>query len=355
MPHHCRLPRLPAEWEIQSGIMLTWPHGHGDWAPSLGQVEPVFRRMAVEIARREDLLINCASPAVAADIRAGLVAAGAPADRLFLAVMASDDTWARDHGPVTVLDDGRPQLLDFQFNGWGNKYPAELDNAITATLAGRGVFGSTPIKPVGLVLEGGSIDSDGAGSLLTTASCLLHPGRNPGLSREQLEHELHDLLGIGRVLWLEHGELEGDDTDGHIDMLARFCSKETIAYQSCTEVGYSGYTALKSMQAELAELRTSAGRPYRLVALPWPGPRHGPHGRRLPASYANFLVINEAVLVPSYEDPADEVAAQQLQRCFPEREIVQIPCLPVIQQYGSLHCLTMQFPRGVEFQAPGAG
>ncbi|MGD2074327.1 MAG: agmatine deiminase family protein [Gammaproteobacteria bacterium] len=355
MPHSPPSTRLPAEWEPQSGVMLTWPHSQGDWAALFAQVEPVFLRLAAEIARRESVLINCASSAMAADIRARLAARGAAAERLFFAVVASNDTWARDHGPVTVLAQGKPVLLDFQFNGWGGKYAAALDNALTGELSRRGGFGDTPVKRQDLVLEGGSIDTDGAGTLLTTRSCLLHPRRNPGLSHERIEQRLRDLLGVERVLWLKHGELEGDDTDGHIDMLARFCTTQTIAYQSCTEAGYSAYWALEAMEAELAGLRTNAGDPYRLVALPWPGPKRAADGRRLPASYANFLVINGAVLVPAYADPADDHAAQQLQDCFPDREIVQIPCLALIQQYGSLHCLTMQFPRGVELHAPGAG
>ncbi len=335
--------------------MLTWPHDRGDWAPVLADVEPVFLRLALEIAGRETLLINCASAPKSEKLRAALVAAGAPAQHLVFAVVASNDTWARDHGPITVLDAGQPKLLDFQFNGWGNKYPAQADNAIIRELARRGVFAPAAVETLDLVLEGGSIESDGAGTLLTTACCLLNPQRNPGLSRQQLEQHLCGLLGADRMLWLEHGELEGDDTDGHIDMLARFCPGDTIVYQSCTEPGYSAYHELKCMETELAQLRNAAGQPYRLVALPWPQAVYAPDGSRLPASYANFLVIDGAVLVPAYDDPADDSAAQQLQHCFPQRDIVQIPARAVVQQYGSLHCLTMQFPRGVEFHTPTAG
>lgn len=335
--------------------MLTWPHDQGDWAPVLAEVAPVFERLALEIARRETLLINCPSPASAQDLRATLVAAGAPAQNLVFAVVASNDTWARDHGPITVLDSGQPKLLDFQFNGWGNKYPATADNAITRELVQRGVLAAAAVESLDLVLEGGSIESDGAGTLLTTACCLLNPQRNPELSRQQLEQRLCSLLGAERVLWLEHGELEGDDTDGHIDMLARFCPADTIVYQNCTESGYSAYHQLQCMQKELTQLRSTAGQPYQLVPLPWPQARYASDGKRLPASYANFLVINGAVLVPAYDDPADDDAAQQLERCFPERDIIQIPAAVLIQQYGSLHCLTMQFPRGVEFHTPTAG
>jgi agmatine/peptidylarginine deiminase len=335
--------------------MLTWPHEGGDWAPLLTEVEPVFRRLALEIVRRQTLLINCATTSKAAQLRADLVASGAASHRLVFATLPSDDTWARDHGPVTVLEAGRPRLLDFQFNGWGNKYPARADNAITATLVKRGVLAGATHQTLDLVLEGGSIESDGKGTLLSTTSCLLHPQRNPGLSREQLELSLCELFGAERLLWLQHGALEGDDTDGHIDMLARFCPADTIAYQACDEQAYSAYRELQRMAAQLTDLRSSAGRPYRLVPLPWPGACFGPHGQRLPASYANFLVINDALLVPAYDDPADDLAAHHLQGCFPHREIVQIPARPLIQQYGSLHCLSMQFPRGVEFRTPTEG
>jgi agmatine/peptidylarginine deiminase len=347
--------RLPAEWEPQSGVMLTWPHDQGDWGPVLAEVEPVFLRLALEIARRETLLVNCASPSRADALRTALVAAGAPPQNLVFAVVASNDTWARDHGPITVLESGKPKLLDFLFNGWGNKYPAQADNAITGELARRGVFAPAVVETLDLVLEGGSIESDGAGTLLTTACCLLNPQRNPTLSRRQLEQRVCSLLGAQRMLWLEHGELEGDDTDGHIDMLARLCPADTIAYQSCTESTYGGYRELTSMEAELRQLRTAVGQPYRLVPLPWPAAKYARDGSRLPASYANFLIINGALLVPAYDDPADDKAAQQLQLCFPQRDIIQIPARTVIQQYGSLHCLTMQFPQGVEFRTPTAG
>jgi len=335
--------------------MLTWPHEESDWAPLLAEVEPVFYRIALEIARRETVLINCASGDAARTVRSKLLEAGAAADNLVFAIVASNDTWARDHGAITVIESGQPRILDFKFNGWGNKFRADADNAITPSLISQGVFGAVASESFEMIFEGGSIDSDGSGTLLTTVSCLLHPQRNPGESRDSVEQKLCEILGAERVLWLEHGELEGDDTDGHIDMLARFVDAHTILYQSCDETDYSGYAELTAMEAELARLATLDGQPYRLVPLPWPQAKFDADGARLPASYANFLVINDAVLVPSYDDPADKAAAQQIQACFPDRLVVQIPCLTVIQQHGSLHCLTMQFPKGVEFHTPSAG
>jgi agmatine/peptidylarginine deiminase len=345
--------RLPAEWEPQAGIMLTWPHAQSDWAEALEVVEPVFLAIASAIARREDLLVNCAAGGQAERIRGTLSAQGIPEHRLFLPLMPSNDTWARDHGPLTVKVNGRPRLLDFRFDGWGNKYPADKDDAINGQLATAGWLGDAPLEAVDLVLEGGSIDSDGKGTLLTTTSCLLQAQRNPGLSRQAIETRLQTLLGVERVLWLEHGCIQGDDTDGHVDMLARFASPTTIIYQRCDEPDYGCYRALQAMEEELKNFRDGSGRPYCLVALPWPQPKTDTDGVRMPASYANFLLVNGAVLLPTYRDPADALAARLLQACFPDRELVAIDCLPLIQQHGSLHCVTMQFPAGIRLRQPG--
>jgi len=344
--------RLPAEWEPQAGVMLTWPRPDGDWGEHLEQVESVFLDLSRLIAQRELLLINSTDPARIDRIRQALLDAGVSPDRLNFSRLPSDDCWARDHGPLTVLDAGRPHLLDFRFNGWGKKYPAARDNAINRRLADAGCFGPCPMDSIDLVLEGGSIDSDGQGTLLTTASCLLHPQRNPALSRQDIEARLGSLLGIERVLWLEQGCLEGDDTDGHIDMLARFSDPHTLVYQHCDEPDYSCYKTLQAMQDELRSWRDTQGHPYHLIALPWPQPQFDSRGRRLPASYANFLVINAAVLMPAYGGSTDRVAARRLQTCFPDREIVPVDCRPLIQQYGSLHCATMHFPAGLNIQQP---
>lgn len=338
---------LPAEWEPQSGVMLTWPHGHGDWAPYLAQVEPVFVRLALEIARRERVLIACYDAAHRQHVRDALAAADVPLTQVDLRIVRSEDTWARDHGPITVHAQGRPLLLDFKFNGWGGKYVAVLDDNISRRLHEDGAYGDAPLETIDLVLEGGSIEVDGGGTLLTTRRCLLAPTRNPQLDQPQIETRLRQLLGVRRFLWLDHGYLAGDDTDSHIDTLARFCDAQTIAYVACDDPRDEHYAELRAMEAELQSFRTADDAPYRLVALPWPRARHDDSGRRLPATYANFLVINGAVLVPTYDDPADAAALACLRSCFPGREIVGVPCLPLIHQYGSLHCVTMQLPAGV--------
>lgn len=340
--------RLPAEWEAQSGVMLTWPHEQSDWAPLLAHVEPVFVRTAREISRREGVLIVCRDELLRRHVLQQLGEAGACLDRIDCRIAPSNDSWARDHGPITVLDnDGAAHLLDFTFNGWGGKYPAELDNAITGKLARQGAFGDTPCQHINRVLEGGSIDSDGQGRILTTEACLLSPKRNPQLGKPEIEQTLRKYLGANHILWLKHGALAGDDTDGHIDTLARFCDPHTIAYTNCDDPADSHYTELQAMQTELQALRDTDGQPYRLLPLPLPAAQLNADGERLPATYTNFLIINSAVLVPTYDDPQDPIALQRLQTCFPGRDIIAIDARVLIEQFGSLHCMTMQLPKGV--------
>jgi len=346
MQKNCRTC-LPPEWAPQSGVMLTWPHKHGDWATRLPQVEPVFVAIARQISRHEKVLISCYDTKHRTHIENLLVADGVDLRRVILHIVPSNDTWARDHGPITVTCQNEPLLLDFNFNGWGGKYGYELDNAITRRLYAADIFGNTPLQSVDIVLEGGSIEVDGSGTLLTTSRCLLAPTRNPTLTREQLEAHLKELLGLNRILWLDHGYLAGDDTDSHIDTLARYCDRQTIAYVACDDPQDEHYAELKAMENELKTFVATDGNPYRLVALPWPQARLDEEGNRLPATYANFLIINDTVLVPTYRDPADVVALKRIKECFPDREIVGIDCLPLIYQFGSLHCVTMQLPAGV--------
>jgi len=339
--------RLPAEWEPQSAVLLTWPHAGSDWGPWLDEVETVFATIGAAVTRHQRLLVTCRRREEVDPVRRRLAAAGADPDRIALYTAPSNDVWVRDHGPISVLRGNRPLLLDFIFNGWGNKYPAALDNALTATIHRQGAFDDTPLQRVSLVLEGGSIDSDGHGTLLTTRRCLLSPERNPQYDQAALEAALARWLGAERVLWLHHGHLSGDDTDSHIDTLARFCDPRTIAYTTCDRREDPHHAPLQKMAAELAALRDRDGAPYRLIPLPLPEPCYGAHGERLPATYANFLIINGAVLLPTYRDSADRIAEEQLRAAFPGREVIPIPCLPLIRQYGSLHCVTMQLPAKV--------
>lgn len=326
--------------------MLTWPHAKSDWEPILADAERAFTDIARAVSRFERVLVVCFDELHRAAIEKRLRHAGVPAPQMRLFIAPSNDTWARDHGPITVVCGEERRLLDFRFNGWGGKYPAKLDNDITRILAADGAFGRTPRQQLDMILEGGAIEVDGSGTLLTTTRCLLAPTRNPGLSRAAIERRLSELLGLTRILWLEHGYLAGDDTDSHIDTLARFCNRDTIAYVACDEPADEHYQELHAMEAELQAMRTVTGAPYRLVPLPMPRARFDEDGQRMPATYANFLIINGAVLVPTYDDPADRVALDGLAPCFPGREIIGIDCLPLIRQHGSLHCVTMQVPAG---------
>ncbi len=335
--------RLPAEWEKQDGILLPWPHPGTDWADTLTRVEPVFVAIAREASRFEQVVIL--APDIS-PVREKLAAAGARMENVRLLALATNDTWARDFGPITVYEEMRATPVDFIFNGWGGKFEAGKDNGVTAALGARNIFTSPP-RPVEMVLEGGSIDADGTGTLLTTSRCLLNPNRNPGMGREEISGALADTLGADRILWLESGMLLGDDTDSHVDILARFAPDNTILYVACDDREDEHYAELAKMQEELVAFRTRDGRPYRLLPLPLPAAKHDADGNRLAATYANFLVINGAVLVPIYDDPNDRTARDAIAAAFPGRDIVAIDCTPLIQQGGSLHCSTMQLPEGV--------
>ncbi len=334
---------LPAEWYPQSAVQLTWPHVDTDWSSMLDEVIPCFVTIAREIVKRESLLIVCSD---ADEVRRQL--GDIDTFRILFRELVTNDTWARDHGGITVFNDGVAQVYDFTFNGWGMKYPACYDNQIMRGLYISDTFSPeiTLVNMQPFVLEGGSIESDGQGTLLTTAECLLSLNRNEYLNREQLTYHLKDFFGIERVLWLENGYLEGDDTDSHIDTLARFCDPATIAYVQCTDETDEHFDELKAMEDELKAFRTADGQPYRLIPLPMAEPVCD-HGQRLPATYANFLIINDAVLVPCYASSRDDIAIQQMQTAFPDREIIGIDCRPLIKQHGSLHCVTMQYPESV--------
>lgn len=333
---------FPAEWHPQSAIQLTWPHAGTDWSGMLDEVIPCFEQIALEILKRQDLIVVCT------DKEAVLQQLGAANQgRLHLYEMPSNDTWARDHGGLSVLTDGKPTLLDFTFNGWGEKFDASMDDRITSSLFEAHAFSGDVFfkSEQPFVLEGGSVESDGRGTLLTTAQCLMAPHRNQPMSEVEIENHLKQTLGVNRILWLREGYLAGDDTDGHIDMLARFCDEETIAYVAPPTWEDEHTEALTAMERELKTFKTLSGKPYRLVPLPMATPVYH-EGERLPASYANFLIINGAVLLPVYGLETDQAAISQLQSLFPDRDIVPINCLPLIKQHGSLHCLTMQFPKG---------
>jgi agmatine/peptidylarginine deiminase len=338
--------RLPAEWEKQNGILLSWPTRTTDWASNLADVEACYLSLITAICRFETAHICCQDENTRTHAFERLTERNIDMSHVVLHTLPYNDTWTRDYGPITVQRAGAPVWLNFRFNAWGNKYPHALDDRVTGTLHEASTFAAIEMVDCNFVLEGGSIDSNGSGSLLTTAHCLLSPQRNPGQGRAQIEHRLCDLLGVQQVLWLENGHLEGDDTDAHVDTLARFCHPDTIAYTQCTNPADNHAVSLDRMQRELASMRQPDGDPFRLVPLPLPEPCFSQQGQRLPATYANFLIINGAVLVPVYGVDTDGIALQRLRATFPDRRVIGIPCRALLEQYGSLHCITMHLPAG---------
>lgn len=338
-----RAPFLPAEWYLQSGVQLTWPHVETDWADMLEEVERCFIEIAHHIAKRELLLIVTPEPEV---VKQKIASHVNMSNVRFLACQ-SNDTWARDHGAITMIDGGCPTLLDFTFNGWGLKFASDKDNQITRYAIAQRLLNGRYINKLDFVLEGGSIESDGLGTLLTTSECLLSPNRNGAMNKVEIEEYLKSTFHVQQVLWLDYGYLSGDDTDSHIDTLARFCSPHTIAYVKCTDTTDEHYEALKQMEAQLGTFRTLEGESYQLLPLPMAN-RVVENGERLPATYANFLIINGAVLYPTYhQSDNDEKAKEVLRIAFPAHEIIGIDCRSLIKQHGSLHCVTMQYPQNV--------
>lgn len=337
--------RMPAEWEPQSAVLIAWPHHTGDFTKQLNSVEESYAFIASTISRYQPLLIVCRNDDHQRHIQNRL------SDNRNIAFIhaALNDIWVRDTVFLTVEQEGKALLLNFRFNGWGDKYPHQEDNALNHKLLSNSALTGNRHLDVDFILEGGSIESDGAGTLMTTRQCLLNPNRNQRLSQHEIEQQLLIHLGAEHILWLDQPNLAGDDTDAHIDTLARFCTPTTIAYTSCDDVNDRHFHSLQNMAAQLQAFRTRDGRPYHLIPLPLPKPIVNDKGQRLPANYANFLIINNAVMAPAYDDPMDAIAAQRLQDCFPDHDIIQTPCRPLVHQYGSLHCMTMQFPRSVIF------
>jgi len=339
-------PRLRPEWEQQSAVLIAWPHEGTDWRDILQVAEECYVQLCTAITRFQDVLICVKDPAHKTHVTQMLTAAGIDAARIKFAIVSYNDTWTRDYGPISINTESGPRMLDFQFNGWGGRFDAALDNQVTTQLQRQGWFGDNPIERVPLVLEGGAIDTNGAEVLLTTTSCVLNPNRNGPVDKGLVEPWLRQYLGLPKVCWLEHGMLVGDDTDGHVDQLARFCNADTIVF--CADYGDDEQAhSLRRMESELRHFNQANGGIYQLVPLPVPQPIDNQQGDRLPASYVNFLIVNDAVLVPRYDDPADDIACKNLSGCFPDRDLVTVPARALIEQGGSLHCATMQLAAGL--------
>lgn len=334
--------RFPAEWEPQSAVIIAWPHAGGDFT-NLSAVEDTYHFIATTISRFQPLIIVCKDGEHQLHIQTQL----AECEQIHFIQADYNDIWLRDTVFLSLEwqhPKAKLQLLNFRFNGWGNKYPHAADNALNLALFAHPIFKGHPNATVDFVLEGGSVESDGQGTLMTTKNCLFNPNRNPHLSEQAIAGQLQNYLGAKRILWVEQDNLAGDDTDAHIDTLARFVNGNTIAYCSCEDQGDPHYQSLKNMEAQLQSFTTESGEPYHLIPLPLPKPIMDEHGLQLPANYANFLIINGAVLVPTYDDDMDALALQRLAEGFPEHEIIATPCRPLVHQYGSLHCASMQIP-----------
>ena len=354
---------LPAEWEPQSAIMLTWPHADTDWKQYLRQITNTYLELSEIITRFEHLLV--VTPIVESTHKM-LSERLSPEQmkRVHLFEIDSNDTWARDHGPITLISRNKQNsfivpihLLDFKFNGWGEKFAWQKDNAINLQLYYQGAFDAALENHTGFVLEGGSIESDGKGTIFTTSQCLLAPHRNQPFTKDDIDRQLKNFFHARQVVWLDHGNLVGDDTDGHIDTIVRVAPHDTLLYVGCDDPEDEQYEDFQALEKQLQKLFTFEGYPYRLLKLPMPdaiydeGDRlttdKNSQGDRLPATYANFLILNGAVIYPTYNQPEkDEEAKRQIQLAFPDREIIGVDSLTIIRQHGSIHCLTMQLPKG---------
>ncbi|NOR56849.1 MAG: agmatine deiminase [Sulfurovum sp.] len=329
---------LPAEWEKQLCVLMSFPHEETDWAEGdadLNEALSPFIRIAQAIAYGQAVYIICKDKEKIASMFCST-------RNMTFIELPTNDTWIRDYGYISIKENDENRLLDFTFDGWGGKFEATLDNSVNSALHKKGYMGTTPLEKIDFVLEGGAIESDGAGTILTTSTCLCNPNRNGGLSRIQVEEKLKSTLGTERILWLNHGYLAGDDTDSHIDTLARFVNKEEIVYVTCEEKEDEHYETLKKMEAELKTFKTKEGKPYNLIQLPMCEAKYNEEGQRLPATYANFLICNDALIYPTYNDKNDVKVGEIFKDLFPEKEIIPVNCLKLIEQGGSLHCSTMQ-------------
>lgn len=335
---------FPPEWYPQSAIQLTWPHPDTDWDYMLEEVTACYVNIAVEILKRQKLIVVCHN---AETVKYELKEYKDLFSNLTLVELPTNDTWARDHSGISVINNGKKQVYDFTFNGWGLKFASNYDNQISRGLFKNGIFKSDVelINKKDFALEGGALESDGKGTLLTTSECLLSANRNSFMSKDEIEKYLKEAFGLNKILWLDHGYLSGDDTDSHIDTLARYCDEHTIVYVKCEDKNDEHYEALTKMEEQLKTFTDYQGNPYKLISLPMAKAVYDEDNERLPATYANFLIMNDVVLLPFYNDQErDTEAKEKLEIAFPTREIIGIDCSSLIRQHGSLHCITMQYP-----------
>ncbi|WP_297441853.1 agmatine deiminase family protein [Sulfurimonas sp.] len=322
--------RLIAEFQMQTFTQIIFPHEATDWAEYLQEAQSTFVNIINAIRKYQKCLIICH------DVNA-VKEHFLDKHNLIFVAYTTNDTWARDCSALTVEEDDKRVLLDFTFNAWGGKFDAQKDNLLSCTLAQKYPY---PLKKIDFVLEGGAVESNGEDMLLTTSSCMLNENRNPHLNASQITQKLKDFFGAKHILYLNHGYLAGDDTDSHIDTLARFISKDTIMYVQCKDTTDEHYHELKSMEEELQMIAKEKN--LKLIALPMPDAIYYEE-ERLPATYANFLFVNDAILLPIYNVPQDKTAITLFEQTFPEREIIPLDASVLIRQHGSIHCISMNF------------
>jgi len=328
---------LPPEWKKQRAVLIAFPHKNSDWNNDLKSALVPFIRIAQAIAYKTPVYIIC-------DNKDNISSLFCSTRNMSFIEIATNDTWIRDYGYISLVEDGNMKLLDFKFDAWGGKFEYDLDNNVNKILHKKGYMGIIPLESIDFVLEGGSIESDGVGTILTTTACLCNENRNGGLSKDEVEEKLKEYLGAKRVLWLDYGYLAGDDTDSHIDTLARFVSEDTIMYIQCRDEKDEHYIELKKMEEQLKEFRTVENKKYNLIPLPMVSAKFDNEQNRLPATYANFLITNGALIYPSYSVKEDKIVYKIFKEFFKDKEIIPVECSRLIEEGGSLHCSTMQIP-----------
>jgi agmatine deiminase len=325
--------RVPAEWEKQEMVLMAFPHYNTDWSDDISSAYSIFIRIASTISYSQKLLLLVEPDS--GDIVKEMFCYH---NNISFIPYRVDDTWIRDYGPISIYSDDQRVLKKFIFNGWGGKFNSDRDNQAANHIYKSLYFGPSKLLEVDFILEGGSIDFDGAGTALVTSRSILT--RNPHLTKNEIEAILGTELGINRFLWLDHGYLAGDDTDGHIDMLARFVSRETIVFLECLDRDDEHFQELSMMKEELKRLKNQENKPYKLIGVPMPKAIYK-NSQRLPASYINFLITNSSILLPIYKDESDRIAIEIFRSLFAEREIVPIDSRRLVEQGGSIHCSTM--------------
>ncbi len=335
---------MPAEWEPHRGTWLSWPHKEASWPGKFGLIPAIFARMVRHLAEQEEVHINVSGETMEKDVRRILREFSASGQNVYFHYHPTNDAWCRDHGPIFIQRDGgrhrEEAIVDWDYNAWGGKYPPfDLDDVIP-TRIGR-EYG-IPVFSPGMVLEGGSIEVNGRGALLTTEACLLNPNRNPGRDRAEIESALQGYLGVSHILWLGDG-IAGDDTDGHVDDLTRFVDSSTVVTVVEEDPADENYEPLQENLERLQRMTNQSGRPLRVVRLPMPRALYH-EGQRLPASYANFYIANGVVLLPGYDPERDEQARLTLQSLFPDREVIPIDCTDLVWGLGAFHCVSQQWP-----------